>query len=56
MGIYYVCWAASNEAIKVWVDKHKSRMKACIDKAKVYENEKPSDSKNDLIKCKALLY
>lgn len=31
-------------------------MNARIDKAKAYENKVLSDSKNDLIKCKAPLY
>lgn len=35
---YYVFWAASNEAIEVWVNNHKSRMNALVDKAEVSEN------------------
>lgn len=41
----YVCWAASNETIKVPADKHKSQLNTCINKAKVYENKVPPDSK-----------
>lgn len=45
-----MCKDASNEAIKVWVDKHWSQMKARVDKAKVYDNKAPPDFENDLIK------
>lgn len=48
--------AAGYETIKVLVDKHKSWMSTPINKAKVYENKVPADSKNDLIKCRAQLY
>lgn len=50
MHIFCAYDEASNEAIKVWVDKHSSQMKVRVDKAKVYENKVPSDFENDLIK------
>lgn len=47
--MHVFCAYASNEAIKVWVDKHSSQMKVRVDKAKVHENKVPSDFENDLI-------